>query len=256
MQRIFKQLERMRCKIHSLCMSNERGKNWVYNVVNCRAYYILLNALDNEIYCQLTYAFDLPPRHWYPEIFEFKVHQLYSCNHSNKFKLKKEVLEEVLNHLRILKHMYRPNAKEIAQFVRWCDSRQIAYEDIWKRLTGKELFINSSSCQICLDNYLPHHKKRFQNLIFHTFEKDMLWQFFVFDYEHYILSEQMLRKIMAWLLEKKSLDLASFQPEFCAVLDAPDWPTCLIRLHEFYRDNNKKHCYKFNFKRPAGRHSR
>ena len=245
----------MRGKIKALCVCNERGKNHVYNVVNCRAYYILLNALDNEIYCQLTCAFDLPPRQWHPEIFEFKVHQLHFCNTTNKFKLKQQVYEDVLRHLRILKHMYRPNGKEIAQFLRWCDSRRISYEDIWKRLTGKHLFINVSNYQICLDNYLPHHKKRFQNLIFHTFEKDMLWQFFVFDYEHYILSERMIRKIMAWLLDNKSLDITLFQPEFHAVLNAPDWPTCLKQLHKYYTEEGIRQCYKFSIKQPAVGHT-
>lgn len=213
MLRILNRLFFLRQKVYSWCQKYQRKNRKLHNVVNCRAYYILLNALDHQLYSQLALAFDIPQRSWNVEVFYFKIQQIWHGNAHNKFTMHPSVYAHVVQQLRFYENLYQPSAKEIKKFQRFCDERGFTCEFWWTRITKKLWQPEAWRYSLVTDTYSPPSRCHFNNLhSIHLLDphKQLLIHFFLFDFEHYIVSHKNVTFLIDWVQGNRSLEQLSF----------------------------------------------
>ena len=196
MLRVLKRLSVLRNTVLSWCKKYERDNRTLFNVVNCRAYYILLNAVDHQIYSILSLAFDVPTRDWKFAIFEFKLRQLWYTNKQNKYRLHQNVYHHILQHLRFYEQIYQPSLKEIRKFKKISDVHGWTCAGLWRQLTNKNWKPEVWVSRVFLDDYVPPCRRHFENVVFDNSAKIILFHFFCFDYHHYVLCRHKSLKLL------------------------------------------------------------
>lgn len=251
MLRIFQCLRKIRTKICKWCRQYERKNHRLYNVVNCRAYHILLSALDHQVYHQLALAFDVPARHWNVTVFRFKIRQIWLGSANNKFKMSQHVYAHVSQQLRFLENLYQPTAREIQKFVRVVNERGWDCAYLWESVTEKPWQPELWRLNIVLDTYTPIKRRQFHKVCFDDNEsKQILFNFFLFDFQHYILSQPHMEQIVNWFMQGGDLShlLHNDSVEmfvgstYDSIIVALNQNFATINLYKLPISNTKKEC--------------
>lgn len=228
----------MRQNVLKFCKQYQRHNHSVCNVVNCRAYYLLLNALDHQVYQQLCHVFKLPDRAWKSSIFENKLHLMWQGNASNRIHLSQAVYAHICKWLRKLEFMYQPSEKEIKKFQRKCTLQNWTCEFLWSSITEKEWHPLHYQCNIILDTYVPACKRCFETVSFHDFACKLLFHFFKFDYENHLLSKKKFQDILDWIQADTKQPLQLFGSKFDRVFACKNLSLALLELEQIYTDNH------------------
>lgn len=69
------------------------------NVVNCRAYYLALSAVCDQVYRNLETTYTLSPRLLPHAVYQYNLQQIWQNNTNNDVKLSEDVFEQVKEHM-------------------------------------------------------------------------------------------------------------------------------------------------------------
>lgn len=93
---IFRKLALRQCSVYQ-----KKEPTCLKNVVNCRACYLLVNAIDYIVYQRLALIFDLTEHAFSFSIYKFKLQQMYHENKRNKYKMHQDVFQNIWRHLNL-----------------------------------------------------------------------------------------------------------------------------------------------------------
>ena len=203
MLRLLRRLKTIRKRVLVWCKNHERDNGNLSNVVNCRAYYILLNAVDHQVYRCLQRTFPLPTRYWDSGIFEFKLRQVWFSNQYNKYQLSQKVYHHVLQNLRSLELVYEPSLKEKKKFQRICNEKDWSAVLLWTHITGKIWAPQHWTYNIHLDDYISTSRNTFRQNSFDDINRQGLLCFFRFDFENHLISKDNMQIILQWINNPK-----------------------------------------------------
>lgn len=233
--------------------NHAKRKNNLKNVVNCRAWFLLLSAVDHEIFSILQVVFDLSNQRLYDNrIYFCKLDQIFRHNRVNVLKLDADVYKKVSFKLRTFKLIPEIKSKDVQKFRRQCDKRNWTFEVLWTKMTGNTPNLESLSRSISLDGYKTSrqcHHAMIQKLDARQELSASQWfflNFISFDYENHLIKFEVIKLVIdVWngvvdnvdgveSSEKTQKCLACFAKEFrgCVMQIIKDkMPTLNVKCH-------------------------
>lgn len=190
---VFRKLALQKCSVYQ-----KKEPACLKNVVNCRACYLLVNAIDYIVYQRLALIFNLTEHAFSFSIYKFKLQQMYHENKRNKYKMHQDVFENIWRHLNLYENFYVPSNKEMAKFRKVCRLNNWSVEFLWSNITGSPLRPLPNPVSISFDDYVSTTRNQFTtqfSKLYGTCNQTLILvlEFLKFDYQNHLISHNFIK---------------------------------------------------------------